>query len=388
MNVPMARLSTFIGRIHSAKESLVLRLGLIWSAISQILKVEIPHYDRSGLLTQSAFFLFCWYFWLFWPAFTGRSLETGFAIGALGFAAVIMTVRADHLSRSEKVIWIAIGFLLFIAEVHVIDQDHIQQNEEHWAEMQRQDTRFQATMREFSDNSTIEKDHFHTLLQQDQAQFEGTIKALLATHRQDEREFAGIVQQQNKLIQSQQDMSEQFAGRLVPGDTPTPANPCDRFMHDSENPILPNTTTLLYPTNSAALTRTLASVITIGNAPVVSLERIDLNNPEIYLSIDFRDQKNRILVRVNKDGIVKNSDDLSVLRPNKSTLLIEDSFGQEFFRANFLNPHAFEISGKIVYCGKATEIKNLMPFSQGACTAYISGSVINIGMSKCPMPQP
>jgi hypothetical protein len=64
----------------------------------------------------------------------------------------------------------------------------------------------------------------------------------------------------------------------------------------------------------------------------------------LSLSLDFRDKDNRILLRVNQDGAVNRANDLILLHPNKSTFLIEDSFGTEFLRASYINPRVHERS--------------------------------------------
>jgi hypothetical protein len=107
----------------------------------------------------------------------GRPIETGFAIGALGFAAVIMTARADRLTKAEQIVWIVIAFVLFIAEVRVIDQDRIQQDREHRAELLQQKIEFGQTMDEFSKTNNDEANHFEALLDREVGIFQGVQKA-------------------------------------------------------------------------------------------------------------------------------------------------------------------------------------------------------------------
>lgn len=154
----------------------VRRLAGTRSLVPPFLSAEVPHYDRSGLYWQAAFVLVGWGFWELWPSITGRPIEVGFAIGALGFAAVVMTVRADRLTKAERVVWVLIGFAFFVAEVHVIDEDHIQQDREHRVEMQKQETEFEQTMREFSRTNNDEGKHFGELLNREDGIFRGMRK--------------------------------------------------------------------------------------------------------------------------------------------------------------------------------------------------------------------
>lgn len=78
-----------------------------------------------------------------------------------------------------------------------------------------------------------ENANLNGFLKQDQSEFANTIRTLLAAHRQDEKEFSGVLKEQRALNESQQDFSEQFLGRLVPGNDPTPHNAC---LPDGQNP--------------------------------------------------------------------------------------------------------------------------------------------------------
>src|SRR6202034_3787224 len=81
---------------------------------------------------------------------------------------------------------------------------------------------------------------------------------------------------------------------------------------------------------------------------------------DLSIWIDFRDEQNRVLLRVNKNGVVNRSPNLTVLHPNKSTFLIEDEYGAEFLKAIYINPYAFQISGNMLYCGKILPINSRM----------------------------
>lgn len=54
--------------------------------------------------------LFCYGWWNLYPVLPG------YAIAALAFAAVIMTVRADRFQPAEKVIWVLIGAGLMLTK--------------------------------------------------------------------------------------------------------------------------------------------------------------------------------------------------------------------------------------------------------------------------------
>jgi len=63
-----------------------------------------------------------------------------------------MTARGDRLSKGEQIVWILIAFALFVEETHVLNQDRRQQEQDHRAEMQRQEQQFETTLNRFSDS--------------------------------------------------------------------------------------------------------------------------------------------------------------------------------------------------------------------------------------------
>jgi len=323
--------------------------------------------------------------WIVWWIWRNHLPLPGVAVAVIAVLAALMSVHTNIQPHHKFIYFLLIGALL-VTEIRAIKKDREEAQKEQYLINQRADDRLTALLGSERDNTKKlldqENVNFSANLKQDQVEFEGTIAALLTTHKQDAREFAGIVQQGNKMIQSQRDISEQFAGRLVPGDTPTPANACDAMANNPQTPLLPDTTTVLWGNNNAALTnKATSSLIDVGDTSVVAIDRHGSN---VYLSVDFRDKQNQILIRLNKNGLVTRTVDLSVLHPDKSTFLIEDRLGEEFFRITYLNPHAFQISGKIVFCGRPIDIDKL-PFSND-CTAYPGKGVIKLlGDSKCPM---
>ena len=241
-----------------------------------------------------------------------------------------------------------------------------------------------------------------SILTQQQTQFAETMTTFSAAQKQDQQKFTSIIKREEGVLESQQEMSERFAGRLVPGDAPTPPNSCDlprldpKFLFPNLFPkgianssittiIFENDNAILYTSDMAPpLNQVPFNILKINDTPVISFDQRP-GSSDIYLSVDFRDQRNRILIQVNQNGIIQGTYNLWVLRPDKSTLLIEDDQGREFFRATYLNPHAFKISGKVVYCGAALD---MMEFKRSThnCAPYVSGDVFEMQM-KCPRPQ-
>lgn len=224
-----------------------------------------------------------------------------------------------------------------------------------------------------------ENTNLSTFLKQDQKQFENTISTLLATHRQDEKDFADVVHKEEGLLKAQHDLSEQFTGRLVPGDSPTPPNACSHSnLGQEDGEVL-----IILGSNTDIGSGSHFVIFSVGGFPVISADRI-ADSSDLYLSVDFRDQNNRITFRMDKDGVV-NKSNLILLRPDKSTFLLQDEYGEEIFRARFINPKTFEVSGKVTYCGKPFPVQ--ASFASGLCLRFNKNGAMGYGAASCSTQQ-
>ncbi len=123
-----------------------------------VLSIEIPQYSRWGLYPQSVFIVCCYAWWVLCQT------PPGLAIAALALAAVVMTVRAEHFTKTERVVWVIIAFLLFGAEGKSIYQDHMNAENVRREELRRQQAQFDQTIRDLK-----------ALVGQNQTHFEKTM---------------------------------------------------------------------------------------------------------------------------------------------------------------------------------------------------------------------
>jgi len=112
-------------------------------------------YARTAELIQAPFSVLCIY-WLQYPP------SPGVAVAVLGFAAVIMAVRAEHFTTTEKVGWILIASAMLWAELLAIANDRAEHD------------RYQA---EFSSRQIAE---FKGLLGQGRGQIDQLTNVLVA----------------------------------------------------------------------------------------------------------------------------------------------------------------------------------------------------------------
>lgn len=105
-------------------------------------------YSTGALVVQSPL-LFVLAIWWYWIRLGLTPAPIGFAIGGLGFIAVIMTVRVEFKwTRIEQAVWIVIAFLLFSLESTTLFQDRDEQNAQHAEEMRDQTAQFDKVLRQ------------------------------------------------------------------------------------------------------------------------------------------------------------------------------------------------------------------------------------------------
>lgn len=303
---------------------------------------------------------------------------TGTCVAIIAFLAALMSVQQGLLPH-HKAIYFSLMALLLLTEFRAMrkDRDEARQTQNQFES--QENIRLARLLGGERENTRKLLDQENTnlgnALKQDQLEFEQTLNALISAHKQDEEDFVHVVNQEQGIVQSQQEMSEQFAGRLVPGDDPTPTNACSRISHGGESDV-----TVISEDDAAIVNHFPATILEVGDTPVISVDKVPGARQELALTADFRTKSNEIAIQVNKNGVV-NRTSLIFMHPNKSTFLIEDSFGREFFRAAYLNPKAIQVSGSAIYCGQPVPLR--MPHIHGLCAEHATVA-IKMGAPVCP----
>ena len=144
---------------------------------------------------------------------------------------------------------------------------------------------------------------------------------------------------------------DQVAQQL--GKTPTPSNGCG---HD----VPQSATVILFPDENASFATSFPhTVLLVNGQPLLRL--VEVSPGVIAPVMDIRDIEGKIIVRFDNDGFVVGRR-LAVQRPNASTLLVEDEFGEQALMINYLNPKAILLSGCMYFRGTKLEI-NLNPLA-------------------------
>jgi len=305
----------------------------------------------------------------------------GVAIAIIAVLAALMSIHA-RIRPLDKFVYLILIAGLLTVEFRAMYKDRKDAQEAQNRFEMQEDQRLKEMLENEQAQTKIlldqENQNFSAILLQDQNQFTKTMSALLSTHKQDEKDFAGIVQKEEGLIEAQRELSEQFNGRLVPGNGPTPHNSC---LPDGQEPT-DGQILIVFGDNADIEEKLPHDILEIGDFPMIAIDRVE-NSDAIALSLDFRDNQNRIALRIDKNGAV-NRTALILLHPDKSTFLIQDSFGQEMLRATYVNRKVFEINGKAIYCGK---IFDLQPsFLHHSCAMNSGKTGYRITAPKCSMP--
>jgi len=318
-----------------------------------------------------------------WLSYKQHLPWTGVAIAILAVLAVLMSVHPDIRPR-HKFIYFALMAALLITEFRAMRKDREEVQEAQEQSNIRETLRLKTLLDSERTNTKtlLDQENFSlsTILKQDDTQFASTISTLLKTHSKDEKEFAGVLRKQDQSFEEQRNLSEEFHGRLVPGNDPTPANGCFPAGQDPpDGQVL-----VMFGDNGSRVAVFPDTILTIGEFPIISIDRVE-NSNAIALSLDLRDEQNRIAFRMDKNGVANRIGGLIFLHPNKSTLLIQDAFGNEFLRVTYINPKVLRVQGKAIYCGKTFDLQNRV--IHNSCASY--GGKSNWGFdtaASCPMP--
>jgi hypothetical protein len=289
----------------------------------------------------------------------------------LALVATLMTLFWEKHNVILRSAWIAVLFIIFSVEYRAIDKDRRdfaaeQKNARH----EERESFGKLLDKEQTNLDTILKnnnDNLKSILQDQGNNFERILRDNRHSQAQERNDFIALLNKQQDLFTSQQEFSEALSGRLVPGNRPTPANACSGLAPK----MSPRDIVVIAGTNAAVTNSFPYSILNISKENVITIDRID-GSGTIALGVESRDQNGRIIFRLNKDGVINNSR-FSVLRPNKSTMLLEDEFGREVMRAEFINPHAVTVTGYVFYCGKAVPIE--LPMFSNNCAGYGGGAI-------------
>jgi hypothetical protein len=296
----------------------------------------------------------CFCFWF------GRHLPSpGKAAVVLGVAAATLGPLWERLGSVARLLWVLLMFGFLLIEMRAIDKDKRESAEE-----LRQD--FQNTSTEANQNlRTIlreEHDNFASLMHSQQGNFASTMMAFARTEDRRNREFLALLTKEQELFQAQQELTQFLNGKLLPGNDPMPITQCTSIAKPHDVVVSLGT-----HGNTSLINNFPHTLVAIDMKPVVTVDRTQTGL--LVLSVEMRDSENRIIARLDRNGfIVNNRYTLYMLRPDKSSILLENEYGEDILKTRFMNPQSFSITGIIYYKGKSIALDP--PNITNLCSGY------------------
>jgi hypothetical protein len=100
-----------------------------------------PRYTWRVAIFQGVCWAGAWYL-------VGSPSSVGVSVALLGLAAVVMAVRADVFSRTEKIMWILLASALCFAEIESIRSDQRQRASEQQEAIEEENDRFEQVLKQ------------------------------------------------------------------------------------------------------------------------------------------------------------------------------------------------------------------------------------------------
>jgi hypothetical protein len=291
-----------------------------------------------------------WGLWWLWHTPT-----TGKGGLLLAFVATVMPLVWDDVHAFGRAGLILTLAVLFAVEYRAIDKEHKDYADEQARARRDEKDDFQRLLdAENQDVGNLleqEKKNVKGVLEQEQGHFDKMLASTMRAQRQESTDFASMLNQQHVLFERQRETIESLNGHLLPADDPMPTLAdfdCEGMSVDINK-------------DTFIVTGTVTNVPDAFPFPVLNYNGRDLisvsQSPEglLVLSIDIHEKSGRILVKLDDSGLDVNPL-LFKKHPDKSTLIIEDSFGNEVLRARYANKRYLYVRGKIILDGEVVDI--------------------------------
>ena len=255
----------------------------------------------------------------------------------------------------DKPFWVALLFGFVFVEMHAIDKDKRESTEVLAAY-------FKSISDEERENTKamLEDEHlnFTSILKKQEDHFVSTMKELAKSENSHNLEFRSLLDKQQQLFQHQQDTLDFLTGKLLPG-TDSMTGSCARDVGPDD--------ILVSVDSNGYITNRFPHTILRSSSKSIIIDRTKTG--ALVMSVDIRDKHNEIIVRLDNDGFIVNRNYILYMqRPDKSTILIKDAYGNEMLHARYMNPREFSLSGAFI------------PFKNGPVTITNSWAV---SKSKC-----
>lgn len=301
--------------------------------------------------------LFAWLVWLtcaVWGAYWWLHIPSpGKAAIFLAVAAAIMSALGENLKVLAKLCWVLMMFGLLAVEYQAINKDRKESQEQltaHFEALSKQaDENLKATLKSSNDNlkTILEDEHksFSNILSDQQRGFINTVNQIVKNDQNENKRFAELLSEQQNLFSKQLELAATLNGRLLPAGDPTPSNACE----GSNMPSLPGQMTVIMPHSAFVNNQFSHTILEVNDKSIIGIKHQADGSLALLVNMTLED--GRVVFKLDESG-VRAINGLFLLRPDKSTVLVEDPAGGELFRARYINSGAFSIEGKAIAEGR------------------------------------
>jgi hypothetical protein len=277
----------------------------------------------------------------------------------LAFVATVMPLVWEDVREIGRAGLILTLAILFVVEYRAIDKEHKDYAEEQTRDRLEERESFKQLLA--TQQAGVEKilteqnDAVKGILDQEQKHFERTLANLVRAQREEREQFTQVLNSEKELFTQTDQLFASLNGKLISANEPTPDNPC-KTIWKGEFAVL------LGKDSAFRVVRFPHIILAIRSQNVIWLDRD--TNGDVTLFLDERAQDGKLLLRLDKDGfVIPPGIGLIPRRPDRSTVVIEDAYGGEVFRAHYTNPRVIQLSGIVSAYGKSMSLTD--PFMSG-----------------------
>ena len=283
----------------------------------------------------------------------------------LAVGATLMPLFWERIGTIGKMSWVAMLFLLLAVEYRAIDKEQTDQQvafqkigDGFTTILTNQQTSFPGLISQSQNN-------FDSLIHDERDNFNKMMANSIQAQRQENASFAALLKRENDLLNSQEELYEFASGTLLPEDDPTPKT-CDPLAPDE---FLIQMGDMAYVTNTLPF-----DVLDVEEQTVISLDKSETG--ALLVSINLIALDGRIIARINKNNSTINPASGLIITRSKSTLLLQDQYGNDVINARYLNDRAFSITGRIPYRDRIIALP--LPALRGCIRARNTRNAVDI----------
>jgi hypothetical protein len=192
------------------------------------------------------------------------------------------------------------------------------------------------------------------------------MKQFSQSNASNQAQFDALVKKDEELFAHEERLAESTSGILVPGSSPTPPMFCPEHDPSSFALFLGDNTILTYRFPYRVMSAQ-------SKGPIITLDR--RADGSIAVIMDIRDPLGKIVARLDKNGYVIGSR-LSIEKPDRSTLIVVDEYGEKALEIRYINPSSISLDGYISVGGKTFRLQ--LPMMHNGCIVDSYGTAVEV----------